>query len=322
MGMTAIESVGVHVPRYRIAAQTVADAWGQYEPSGIESVAVPGPDEDSLTMAVEAAERAIGTSTVAREDISALTLGTTTPPMDESDLAAQAVAMLGLEADVESGVFTQSTRAGTQALRTAAEIRDGAALTIAADAPEGAPDDALGQGAGAGAVAAVLTDEGPVTITDGATSNRAYPGTRYRERGGTDVQAYGATSYERQAYAETVAEAIEGLEARPQAVAPTAPDGALPYRATNALDGDPSVYQRARTVGDTGAASAFFSLLAAWDEDESDVALVGYGDGASADALHLSGSTIPVDSSIPVEDVGYPKYLRLRGEIVTTGGDR
>lgn len=318
--MTAIETAGVHVPRYRIRAETVREARGSFEPSGVNSVAVPGADEDALTMGVEAAERALDGAGLDRSAITTLAIGTTTPPLDEGDLPAQVVELLGLSRSVETTAITQSTRAGTRALLTAENMRDGPALAIAADAPQGPPDEALGQGAGAGAVALLLTGDGPAAITATASTTRAYPGTRYRERGETDVTSYGATAYERRAYVESVARTIEALGERPSAIAPTAPDGAMAYRSTNDLDGDPTVYQAASSLGDTGAASPLFGLLEAWEADESDVVVVGSG-GGSADALRISGTVDRNRSPVPTADLSYPTYLELRGETVATGGD-
>lgn len=318
--MTGIESVGVHVPRYRIQAETVREARGSFEPSGVNSVAVPGADEDTLTMGVEAAERALDGAALDRSALTTLAIGTTTPPLDEGDLTAQVAELLGLPRSVETTAITQSTRAGTRALRSAASVRDGLALAIAADAPQGPPDEALGQGAGAGAVALLLTDDGAAGITATASTARTYPGTRYRERGESDVKSYGATAYERRAYVESVARTIEALGERPNAIAPTAPDGAMPSRATNDLDGDPTVYQAASALGDTGAASPLFGLLEAWQEDESDVVVVGSG-GGSADALRISGTVDPNRSPVPTVDLSYPTYRKLRGETVASGGD-
>ena len=320
MGMTGIESVGVHVPRYRIEAETVREARGGFEPSGVDSVAVPGADEDALTMGVEAAERALDGAALDRSTLTAMAFGTTTPPLDEGDLMAQAVELLGLPQSVETTAITQSTRAGTRAFRTAASMRAGPALAIAADAPQGPPDDALGQGAGAGAVAVLLTDDGLATIEATASTARAYPGTRYRERGTADVTSYGATAYERRAYVESVTRTIEALGESPSAVAPTAPDGAMAYRSTNDLDGDPRVYQAASSLGDTGAASPLFGLLEAWEAGESDVVVVGSG-GGSADALRISGTVDSYRSPVPTVELSHARCLKLRGEFVETGGD-
>jgi hydroxymethylglutaryl-CoA synthase len=320
--MTAIEAVGVHVPRYRAAAEEFEDAWGQFQGANISEVAVAGPDEDTLTMAVEAAERAFEASTRDRSEVDMLTLGTTTPPLEESDVAGHLVEMLGLSRTVESAIFGQSTRAGVEALRSAIDRRSGPALVVASDSPSGEPDEALGQAAGAGAVALVVADDGPVSVAGEGNYSRSFPGTRYRERGEETVQAYGATEYERRAYTETIAGALESLDADLDALAPTAPDGALPYRATARLSDDPSVYQRADSLGDTGAASPFFGALAAWEADETDLAVVGYGDGASVDVVHLQGTATPNRSSTDTVSLSYPEYLRIRGEIVQTGGDK
>lgn len=318
--MTAIESVGVHVPRYRIAAETVRDARGSFEPAGVETVAVPGADEDALTMAVEAAERALDGAGVDRSTLGTVTIGSTTPPLDEGDLTAQTVALLGLDRSVETTAVTQSTRAGTRAIRIAERLSDGPALAIAADAPRGPPDDALGQGAGAGAIALLLTDEGSASIATSAATARAYPGTRYRERGDADVQSYGATAYERRAYAESVARTVDALDESVEAFAPTAPDGSMPYRAMTELDDDPPVYQAASSLGDTGAASPLFGLLEAWDEGETDVAVVGYG-GGSTDVIRIEGTASPRRSAVPTVHLSYARYLQLRGAIADAGGD-
>lgn len=320
--MTAITGVGVHVPRYRLAAETVADAWGRFEAAGVETVAIAGPDEDALTMAVEAAARALDAAGIEAGDVSAATVGTTTPPLDESDLTGHFVAMLGLPATVESAVFTGSTRAGTRAIRSAAALRDGPALAVAADCPVGPPDDGIGQGAGAGAVAFLLEDDGPATIGESASVSRAYPGTRYRERGADQVRTYGATSYERRAYTETIAEAVAELDGEVRALAPSAPDGSMPYRAAGAIDGDVEGYQRARSLGDTGAASPFFGLLEAWAAGEDDVVVAGYGDGASVDAIRILGSVEPEERASDPVDLDYPGALRIRGDIVSQGGGR
>ncbi|MEA5387472.1 hypothetical protein VB779_10740 [Haloarculaceae archaeon H-GB11] len=54
----AITGIGVAVPRGRIDADTIGNAWGRFEATGIDATAVPAGDEDALTLGVEAGERA------------------------------------------------------------------------------------------------------------------------------------------------------------------------------------------------------------------------------------------------------------------------
>lgn len=320
--MTAIAGVGVHVPRYRIDADELDAVPGGFGAAGIREKAVAGPDEDSLTMAVEAATRALAAAGLERAALTALTVGTTTPPLAESDLPAQLVEMLGLPRAVETAIATQSTRAGVSAVKLADSLRDGPALVVAADAPEGDPDDAIGQAAGAGAVALVIGDEGPAVLAERASYAREFPGTRYRESGETATQSYGATAYERRAYRETIAGAIEVLGDVPGAIAPTAPDGSMPYRSTGDLEADPDVYERASSLGDTGAASPVFGLLAAWEAGADDVAVVGYGGGAAADVAVVRGTAPVREPAIETVSLTYAEYLRYRGETVADGGRR
>jgi hydroxymethylglutaryl-CoA synthase len=197
---------------------------------------------------------------------------------------------------------------------------DGPALAVAADAPRGDPGDALGHAAGAGAVALVLTDDGPATVEATAHYTREFAGTRFRERGADTVDAYDATAYERDAYTSVVAGAVDGLDEVGDVLAPTAPDGKLPYRAARGTDASPEVSQAAHELGDTGAASPLFGLCAAWRDGADAVTVVGYGDGASADAVTVSG-TVPVDWDRETVEITYAEYARKRGLVVTEGGD-
>jgi len=87
--MNAIECCGAYVPRYRIDASEFTEAWGAFQARGVSEKAVAESDEDAVTMAVEAIERALATSEYSRDDVDTLAMGTTTPPVDEGDVAAQ-----------------------------------------------------------------------------------------------------------------------------------------------------------------------------------------------------------------------------------------
>lgn len=316
-----IESAGAYTPRFRIDADAFVDAWGSFDAPGVERKAVPAADEDAITMAVEAATDALAGSVHAREDLAGLAFASTTPPVDEGDVAATIAEILGLDHGVETAAFTQSTGAGGRALRWGTSVPAGPTLVVAADAPFGEPDDDLDHAAGAGAVALLLAEDGSVEIQETATYTEEFPGTRFRERGEATVDAYDATVYEREAYGTVVAGAVAELDATATALAPTAPNGKLPFRVSRRLDADIDVYQTTSELGDTGATSAFFGLLAAWGDDREDVTLVTYGDGASAIAARLSGS---LDSSWGREtaEISYGEYARKRGHVVSTGGDR
>ncbi|WP_435073521.1 hypothetical protein [Halorubrum sp. HHNYT27] len=317
--MNAIESCGAYVPRYRIDASEFAEAWGSFQARGVSEKAVSESDEDAVTMAVEAIESALATSEYSRDEVGALAMGTTTPPVDEGDVAAQVAEIIGMRRSVELSTHTQSTRAGTAALTDAIESRVSPAIAVAADCPSGAPDSAIDHASGAGAVAVLIAEDGPVTIEESASYTQEFPGTRFRQRGQVNVESYDATAFERDAYTSVIAGAVDALDRPGTALAPTAPDGSMPYRAGRAVAADMDVYERTSSLGDTGAASSLFGLLAAWQEGEDDVVVVGYGDGASATAIRLDGS-VDVDWTRETRSITYDEYLRRRGHVVSENG--
>lgn len=331
--MTRIVGTGVYLPSYRIEATEFADAWGRFQAAGIEEKRVADADEDALTMAAAAAKRAFDAADVDAVSVDLLAFATTTPPLAEEDLTPRLGAFLGLADDVANRTLTGSTRAGTQALLVADDAARFPALVVAADCPRGAPDSAEEHAAGAGAVAFVLeagdSGAGDEDASDDGATLRArgeyaadYPGTRFRERGDDEIQGLGVTSYDRQAFRECVAGAVEsaGPDADPDALALQAPDGKLPARAARALDVDADVVTVAGDRGDLGATSAPAALARAFGAGHESVLTVGYGSGAGADALLFEGSP-PVVSNAddPTESVDYAHYLRLRGELTGDG---
>lgn len=314
-----VESVGAYVPRFAITAETFTESFGVFHARGVDEKRVPAGDEDSVTMAVAAARKALANSSANRDDVAGLTFGSTTPPVDEGDVAARIAEILGLNHGVEVSTHTQSTRAGTRAFIAGSRMPGGPVLAVAADTPMGRPDDNIDHKAGAGAVAFVLADEGSATIAETATYSREFSGTRFRERGSEAVNTYDATAYERDAYSSVIAGAVNQLESVGDVLAPTAPDASMPYRATGGVKADVDVAQATSDLGDTGAVSPLFGLLSAWQDGANAVTVVGYGGGASADALTLTGN---FDTSWDRETVyvTYAEYARKRGHVITNDG--
>lgn len=319
MGMSsnAIEGVGVYTPRYRIDASAF-DAVGGFEARGVDTKSVAAGDEDSTTMAVEATEKALSGAEINRGAVTDLLVATTTPPVEEFDISATIAEILGLSSDVRTTVYSQSTNAGTRALCDGFGA-EGPATVVAADHPQASPMDRIDHAAGAGAIAFVLSPEGTVELQESTTHTEEYPGTRFRQFGSDSVETYDATAYERRAFTEPIAAAVEELCNPAEAVAISAPNGSLPYRAARQFGFDADVYQAATDLGDLGAASALVSLVRAWNDDADRVTVVGYGDGASVDSLVLDGR-ITVSMDRTTDRIEYGEYLRKRGHIASTTG--
>lgn len=322
--MTGIAGVGAYAPRFRISAEAFEDAWGRFDASGVAQKAVPDADEDALTMAYEAATRALSAAGYVGGVVSHLAFATTTPPLDETDLTPRLGATLGVPETATRRSFSDSTRAGTQALNAALD-GDGVRLAVASDCPRGEPDSSEEHAAGAGAAAFVVTADGPVTVVERAEHATPSPGTRFRRRGSEDVEGLDVTAYGRAVFRETVGGAVDALEndPDPDAAAVQAPDGALPYRVTGALGVETDTirdYATVHDLGDCGAASVPLSLATALGDGAGTVLAVSFGSGAGAGALLLESSgSVPTTLALDGDEtLSYPAYLRRRGEI--TGG--
>ena len=324
--MTGIAGVGAYAPAGRLPAEAVTAARGQFAASGIETTAVPDADEDTLTMAYEAATRALDAAACDPSAVDGLFVGTTNPPYEEEAVAPRLVSTLGLSADVTTRQLEGSTRAGVDAFVDAREAAEagGRALVIASDAPRGPPDDPVEHAGGAGAAALVLDPDAPGDVGEPVEHVSPYPGTRFRPAGAAETTGLGVTEYDREAFRETVAAAAAALATDlgdADALALQSPDGGLPYRAAGALGVDTAAIQAGTTVhdlGDTGAASPLLGLASALAGDHESVPVIGYGSGGGATALVVDGSAVPVEIDLDgVETLDYAGYLRRRGEVTT-----
>jgi len=328
MSGPGIASVGAYAPSSRLSGEVIAETWGRFKAGGIESTAVPEPDEDVLTMGYEAARRALDAAPVSGADIGHVLFGTTNPPVEEEAVLPRFGAMLGVPETAEGDMFTGALTAGVRAFRAGYRTVEGSGpvIVVASDAPRGEPQQALEQGAGAGAAAFVVTADAPVTVDGFASFSEPAAGSRFRERGNERTEGLGISSFDRQVFTTTVTNAIEALETpldSVDAAAVQATDGRKPYRVTGALPVSSEQLKEHATVhtlGDTGAASVPLSLAVALDDGAGRVLGIAAGSGATAltvviDATESVPATLALDGK---EDVEYASYLRQRGEI--TGG--
>ncbi|AGN00441.1 acyl carrier protein synthase [Salinarchaeum sp. Harcht-Bsk1] len=322
--LPSIAAVGAYAPPLRIDADEIESALGRFQAPGIDEKAVPEADEDALTMAYEAARRALDAADADGDDVVHLAFATTTPPMSEEDLTARLASFLGAPGEVSTRTFTGSTRAGGQALDAAVEAgpwSDGVGIVIASDCPNGAPDSAIEHAAGAGAVALVLDLDGAGDVVERASHVDPYPGTRFRGRGEDETEALGIGGYDRATFTDVLESAAARIDVDPSSfdvAAVQAPNGKLPYRATDALGVDAETIAAVETVsalGDTGAASAFLGLASAAEDGGDRVLLATWGSGAGANLLVLDGiGSVPVESALDASgELTYPEYLRRRG---------
>jgi hydroxymethylglutaryl-CoA synthase len=136
--MVGIASFGGYIPRLRLSRKAIVDANGWFNAAlrthGKAERSICSWDEDSLTMAVEAARDALADS--ARDGFKALYLATTSAPFEDRQNAGVVAQALRLGETLSTMDVGASQRAGTTGLIAAldaAAARGGPVLFVAAE---------------------------------------------------------------------------------------------------------------------------------------------------------------------------------------------
>ena len=171
-----IVGYGAYVPRYRIKANEIARVWGGAEDAlPIEEKAVPGLDEDTITMSIEAARNALARAQIDARELRAVWVGSESHPYavkPSSTLVAEAI---GASGATLAGDWQFACKAGTEAMQAAIALVGSEmanyALAIGMDTAQGRPHDALEYTAGAGGGAYIIGPaENALAILEGSYS--------------------------------------------------------------------------------------------------------------------------------------------------------
>src|SRR5512140_843055 len=111
-----IVGYGAYVPRYRIKATEIARVWGGAEESlPIEEKAVPGLDEDTITMSVEAARNAVARAQIEPAALRAVWVGSESHPYAVKPSSTLVAEALGASGATMAADWQFACKAGTEA---------------------------------------------------------------------------------------------------------------------------------------------------------------------------------------------------------------
>jgi len=337
-----IAGYGAYVPRYRLPAREVARIWGSGEGGlPIKEKAVPGLDEDVITMSIEAARNALQRAGIDPTRIRAVWVGSESHPYAVKPTSTLVAEALGAVPHVQAGDWEFACKAGTEAMVAAIGfIGSGMAdyaLAIGMDTAQGRPGDALEFTAGAGGAAYLLGPaEDSLALIHGSYSfvtdtpdfwRREYQ--RYPEHG----QRFTGEP----AYFRHITEAAKGLM---QAT------GTKPEDYTYAIFHQPNTKfpQRVASqlgftkeqiapgllvpvIGNTYAGAALIGLTATLDiaQPGDNILMVSFGSGAGSDAFKLevtekilerrSRAPRTQDYIARRTEIDYGTYVRYRGKL-------
>jgi hydroxymethylglutaryl-CoA synthase len=325
---TRVLGVGAAAASLRLSAAEVAAAWGRG--GGRGQAAVCAPDEDTLTLAWDAAMRALRAADIEPGAVDGLWWGTSRPPFAEGPSHAVLAAALGLSPQASGALHAGSPHAGMEALLGASDaVAAGSArvaLVVVSDALRPGPGGAVEARTGAGAAAIVLGAEGGAASL-GVRVTRSQPFLdRYRGDGESETRdLYDARLFREEVFLPLVGEVATALASFDiRAWSLPDPDGRLgsvvARQAGASANNAAAAYA---AIGDTGAAAAMLGALSALDAPGV-VAVIGTGGGRT------TGVTFDVDGPVPGaftaadalaegREASYAEALRARGQLVASG---
>ena len=167
---------GSYIPRRRIRVEEIAKVWGADAPSfkrglKLNQKSVPGADEDTVTMSVEATRNALARAGgIDPQEIGAVYVGSESHPYAVKPSGTIVAEAIGIVPGVHIADLEFACKAGTEgmylahSLVKAGEMRY--ALGIGADTSQGAPGDALEYSAAAGAAAFLFGSDDDLIVAD------------------------------------------------------------------------------------------------------------------------------------------------------------
>jgi hydroxymethylglutaryl-CoA synthase len=309
---TGIIAYGVALPRRRIEAGEIWKIWKNLAPSFFDMLSIGergvlGPEEDTLTLATEAARQALERSGVALEKIGAVLLGSGTSPYATKAAAVVLVDALGLPTCALATDVQCADKSGSTALWLAAGMIESGqieyALVVGADTlnRHTQPGMVLEYVASAGAVAFVLGKQEPVARLEAWASHSHDQNDYFRTEGERYIQP-GAGFYGWVAnwgLLDHVVPAGKALFARTgltpadfSKFAVPQKTGIRPLMTMGQLELDMMQvlpYVLTAQIGDCGAAGVLLSLAHILDfaEPGERIGVIDYGGGAGCDAWSL-----------------------------------
>jgi len=335
-----ITGYGAYIPQYRLPAAEIARVWGgSDEGLPIKEKSVPGLDEDTVTMSVEAARNALKRASINPEELRAVWVGSESHPYAVKPSSTIVAEAIGATVHIQAADMEFACKAGSEAMVMAMGLVGSGmadyALAIGADTAQAKPGDALEFTAAAGAAAFII---GPAEnalaeiisaysfVTDTPDVwRRAYQ--RYPEHG---QRFTGEPAYFKHIFtaAQTMMEE-SGTQASDYTYTVFhQPNAKFPQRVAKQLGFTSEQIKTgllSPVIGNTYAGASPIGLTAILDAAKPGdrILMVSYGSGAGSDALDLRvtdeikdrrGLALATQDYISRRvEIDYATYTRFRG---------
>jgi len=336
-----IVGYGAYIPRYRLPASEISRIWGGESEGTVAFKSVPGLDEDTVTIAIEAARNALHRGGIAAGELRAVWVGSESHPYAVKPSSTVVAEAIGAGPACLGADWQFACKAGTEALQAGIALAGSGmadyCLIVGADTAQGRPGDALEYTAAAGGAAYIIGPaEKSAAVLEGSYSYISDTPDFWRRPQQHFPRHGGRFTGEPGYFAHVLSAAralMEGLELDADDFTYAVfhqPNPRFPVRAARELGFKREQYEPGMLVNDIGnayAGSALLGLSALLDiaQEGERILLVSFGSGAGSDAFswRVTGQLAAKQKLAPstrdyIERrtiIDYATYLRFRGEL-------
>jgi hydroxymethylglutaryl-CoA synthase len=340
--LVGIIGYGAYIPQYRLPASEIARVWGgSDEGLPIKEKSVPGLDEDTITMSIEAARNALARSGVNASRLRAVWVGSESHPYAVKPSSTVVAEAIGSSSNIQAADLEFACKAGTEAMVACMGLVGSGmgeyGLAIGADTAQGKPGDALEFTAAAGAAAFIIgpAEQALAEILSAYSFVTDTPD--FWRRAYQHYPEHGQRFTGEPAYFKHVSTAAKTLMSESGTTAADytfavfhQPNAKFPLRIAKQLgfsDEQVKTGLLSPVIGNTYAAASPLGLTAVLDvaKPGDRILLVSYGSGAGSDALDLRVSERILERRERVLttadyidrriEIDYATYARYRGKI-------
>jgi len=297
---------GSYIPAYRLPGTEISELWRDGQDSNflpVKQKSVPGNDEDTATMSIEASRNALLRAKLDPAKIRAVWIGSESHPYAVKPTGTIVAQVLGIVPDIIAADMEFACKAGTEAMQAATAFVGSSmgdyALAVGMDTAQGRPGDALEYTAAAGGAAYIMGPaEEALAIVEGSYSyvtdtpdffRREYQ--HYPEHGNRFT---GDPAYFKH-ITGSVTKLLEGLELKPEDFKYAVfhqPNTKFPQKIAKQLGFTKEQIKYgllAPMVGNTYAGASPLGLTDILDHAEAGdrVMIASFGSGAGSDAFSL-----------------------------------
>jgi hydroxymethylglutaryl-CoA synthase len=334
---------GAYIPQYRLPASEVLRIWSGDEGGvPVKEKAVPGLDEDTITISIEASRNALARAGIDPLELRAVWVGSESHPYAVKPSSTVVAEAVGAPEHIQAADLEFACKAGTEAIVAAMGLVGSGmgkyALAIGADTAQGKPGDALEFTAAAGGAAFVIGPAENALAAINAAYSYVTDTPDFWRRQNQVYPEHGQRFTGEPAYFKHVTAAAQTMLSQLGTAAADytyavfhQPNAKFPQRVAKELGFSKEQIQAgllAPVIGYTYAGSSLGGFTAVLDIARSGdrILVVSYGSGAGSDAFDITVTDLIEERCKKAPstqqyikrciEIDYATYARYRGNIV------